>query len=123
MLYAALAQGRAFLAYDGLAPAKGFSFAAEQGGETCTMGDELVAHGKVTLRVRAPAPARLRLLLNGFVVAETRGTELAHTTRAPGVYRVEAQRRHAGHWRAWVLTNAIRVCTERRSMASGRAGG
>ncbi|NLG27069.1 MAG: CehA/McbA family metallohydrolase [Chloroflexi bacterium] len=109
MVYAALGSGRSFAAYDGLAPSRGFHFSATYGDHEYTLGDEFVATGPVRFRVRAPASARLRLLLNGHPVAEARGHELEHTGRAPGVYRVEAYRRYARRWRAWVFTNAIRV--------------
>jgi len=123
MLYAALGGGKAFLAYDGLAAAKGFAFNAQQGDKTYSLGDEFLAHGPVRLSVHSPAPARLRLLLNGFCLAESQGVELDYTAHAPGVYRVEAYRRYAGKWRNWVLTNAIRVCTEPRVASRARVRG
>lgn len=111
MLYNALASGRAFVAYDGLAPARGFAFTAHYGDIEYTLGDEFTARGRVHLSVAAPEKARLRLLLNGHCVHSTAGKRLDYESRAPGLYRVEAYRRYAGRWRAWVLTNGIRVHT------------
>ncbi len=109
LVWEALRRGRAFMAYDGLAPARGFSFTAESAGGSYAMGETVDAAGEVTLRVAAPRRARLRLVRNGSLVAEATGMHLTHRTREAGVYRVEAYRRYAGRQRAWVLSNPIRV--------------
>ena len=114
LVYDALGQGRAFVGYDALAPTSGFRFTAEGRNDTHTMGDEFVADGEVRFRVQAPARARLRLKLNGFCVAETRGTELAYASRAPGAYRVEAYRGYMLKQRGWIFSNPIFVGTRRR---------
>ena len=107
LVYDALANGKAFLGYDGLAPTRGFAFTAEQSGETATMGDALTLRRRVRFAVRAPAKARLRLMLNGYCVAETDGTELTFEAHVPGVYRTVALRRHALRWRGWIYSNPI----------------
>ncbi len=117
MFYDALAAGRAFVAYDGLAPARGFEFAAHHDNVEYTLGDEFVARGRVRFSVQAPAKARIRLLLNGHSVHSVYGTRLEYVSRSPGVYRVEAYRRYAARWRAWVLTNGIRVHTRPQAQA------
>ncbi len=116
LVYAALAAGRAFVAYDVLAPARGFSFSAERGGDACSLGDVLPAGRTVRFRVQAPVAAHLRLMLNGFCVAEGRARELAYESRVPGAYRVEAYLPYALKERGWVFTNPILIVDE----AAGR---
>ncbi len=111
LVYAALRQGRAFVVYERLGSGKGFCFTAQAGREIYTLGDEFVAKGSMRLHVRVPKRARLRLLLNGHCIAETRGLELVHEARAPGVYRVEAYRRYALRERMWIVSNPIIVRT------------
>ena len=113
----ALARGRAFVAYDALAPARGFRFWAEHGEESYMMGDELLAQGPVRFQVQAPRRAHLRLMLNGFCVAEARGRELSYQGRTPGVYRVEAHRPYLFRRRGWIYSNPIWVRTQLKRLA------
>lgn len=105
----ALRRGRAFLAYDGLAPARGFTYVAEYAGTEHAMGEVIDGEGEVTLRAATPCRAHLRLVHGGSVVAETTGTRLKHRTTAPGAYRLEAYRPYAFRQRAWILSNPIIV--------------
>ncbi|MBN1528052.1 MAG: CehA/McbA family metallohydrolase [Thermoleophilaceae bacterium] len=102
-VYAALRDGRCYLAMDSLGPPRGFSFEADG----LAMGAEAPAAGR-TFRVRAPARAELRLLRDGAPVA-TAGdsTELAHEDSEPGVYRVEVRRRAHGRSRTWIVSNPV----------------
>jgi len=109
LIYAALAAGRAFVAYDGLYPTTGFTFEASDGRQTFTIGDELPAGPTYRFVARTPAKARLQLVHNGFVVAETVGEELHHTSRTPGYYRVQALRSYRGRERGWIYANPIYV--------------
>jgi hypothetical protein len=98
-LFAALRAGRAYIAIDSLAPAKGFRFWAE--------GDEAGA-GTWTLHVRTPRPARLRLLRGGVEVAGGSDIDgLEHRSDESGVYRVEAYLDAHGRERTWILSNPI----------------
>jgi hypothetical protein len=117
LVYDALSMGRAFVAYDALASARGFTFLAEHGEDAYTMGDAFLAEGPVRFVVRAPAPAHLRIILNGFCVAERRGRELIHLSRAPGAYRVEAYRPYLLKLRGWIFGNPIWIKTRRRGRA------
>ena len=106
-VFAAMRAGRAYIAVDSLAPARGFRFWAEASeGRTVEMGAEAPA-GEWVLRARAPRPARLVLVRNGEVVSEVEGDALEHWTEAPGVYRVEAYVTARGRERTWVLSNPI----------------
>jgi hypothetical protein len=106
-VYAALRAGRCYLAVDSIAPARGFDFWAEGPGGDLPMGSEAPA-AAVTLRARAPQPARLRLLRDGELIAsEDEATELAREVAGAGVYRVEAHRRNHGRDRTWAMSNPI----------------
>jgi len=125
LVWGALRRGRAFMAYDGLAPTRGFTFVAEHAGTVHAMGETIDADGEVTLRITTPQRARLRLMQNGFPVGEATGTRLTHRTTAPGAYRVEAYRSYAFRQRAWILSNPImvRTCAESPSGARPRGEG
>jgi hypothetical protein len=106
-VFDALRAGRAYIAVDSLAPARGFRFwgeAAER--RRAEMGDEADA-GEWVLRVETPRPARLKLVRDGEVVAEATGDVLEHRTDVPGVFRVEAYMDAHGRQRTWVLSNPI----------------
>jgi hypothetical protein len=97
-VYAALREGRCYLALDHLASPKGFEFE--------DMGREVEA-GPRTLRARVPRPAALTLLRDGVPIAATQATEISADVAEPGVYRFEATRPHRGRDRAWILSNPV----------------
>jgi hypothetical protein len=101
-VYDALRSGRCYIAVDSVAPARGFRFDADD----LPMGAEAPA-GARTLHARVPAEARLRLLRDGRELATATGRALEHRVEEPGVYRVEARRRHKGRERTWILSNPI----------------
>jgi len=107
VLFDALLAGRAYIAVDSLASARGFRFWAE-GAEarTAEMGDEAPA-GEWVLQARTPRPARLKLVRDGEAIAETEGDALEQWTDRPGAYRVEAHLTSRGRERTWVLSNPI----------------
>jgi hypothetical protein len=111
LIYTALRCGRSFVVYERLGSGRGFRFTAQIGHEIYGLGDEFLARGPVRLHVRAPKSARLRLLLNGHCIAETRGAELVHESWTPGAYRVEAYRCYALRERMWIVSNPIIVRT------------
>ena len=107
-VYDAIREGRSFIAYDWIADATGFRFAARTpDGRQATMGGELSFDGRAELEVIAPRRAELRLVRHGQVVARRHGRWLRHTATEPGAYRVEAYRRHRLLRRGWVFTNPI----------------
>jgi hypothetical protein len=101
-VYAALREGRCYIAVDSVASAKGFRFEADD----LPMGAEAPA-GPRTLRAHVPRDARLRLLRDGGEVAAVDGRKLQQRVEEPGVYRVEALRRRGGRERTWILSNPI----------------
>jgi hypothetical protein len=108
---AALALGHCFVGYDLPASTRGFSFTGSSGGQQVIMGDTLTLQNTATLTVSSPRRARLRLLKDGQVIAQTSGKNLAQQIDEPGVYRVEAYRYYWGWRRGWVYTNPIYVRT------------
>ena len=109
LVYEALASGKAFVAYDALASARGFDFNAVWQANTYTMGDVLeLPRGEsmefVRFEVMTPFPAQIRLIRDGLVVAQALGTHLEHAVRQPGVYRVEAYRRYGMRERGWIFS-------------------
>ena len=102
LVFAALREGRCYIAVDAVAPARGFRFEAGD----VPMGGEAPA-GRRTLHVRSPLAARLRLLRDGTEIAAAEGTTLDMDVEEPGAYRVEARRRAKGRERTWILSNPI----------------
>jgi hypothetical protein len=109
VIYRALGAGHGFLGYEQPAAIAGFAFWARSGDLEASMGETLALQGTVELRVSAPGLARLRLLRDGRVLAETHDDHLALLSHRPGVYRVEAYRRFRGRRRGWIFSNAIYV--------------
>jgi hypothetical protein len=107
LVYAALREGRCYLAADAIAPGTGFSFTATlDNGDLIPMGAQsLFAPG--TLRVSAPREARLRVLRDGAMVAEGHGTALEHSIEVTGAYRAEAWLHWRGRERLWLVSNPI----------------
>jgi len=105
----ALRSGRSYIGIDGLAPANGFEFVVEsESGERWTMGESLELESG--LRARAgglvPAGARIQLLRNGELLAES-VEQLKEPLPGEGVYRVEVL---VDDWAVpWILTNPIGV--------------
>ncbi len=109
IVYGALRAGHSFLGYEQPGAIAGFTFWARSGDAEATMGETLALHGPLKLQVTTPAWARLRLVRNGQVVAQTDGRSLTLISHQPGVYRVEAYRRFAGRQRGWIFSNPIYV--------------
>lgn len=107
MVYAALREGRCYLAVDSLAPGRGFQLWAEGPEGRLPMGAEAPA-GRWTIRARVPAAARLSLVCDGRVVRNANAVEALDTeVGGAGVYRVEARLRRGGRERLWILSNPI----------------
>jgi hypothetical protein len=109
LVYKALRSGNCFVAYDAIGDSKGFWFTARSGEVRVGMGEEIPLSGNVDFTISSPLRADLRLLRDGELVARGEGRTLNYSTAEPGVYRVEAYRRHLLKSRAWVFTNPIYV--------------
>lgn len=110
LVYEALGNGRAFVAYDLPSSARGFRFTGQGHDKTAYMGDEIPAKGGVTLQAKLPFAAELRLMKNGQVLKKwDRQTLCTHIATEPGVYRIEAHRYYLGKKRGWIYSNPIYV--------------
>jgi hypothetical protein len=112
-LLAALKNGRAFIGFDVLGDTSGFSFTAENAGESKTMGDEISASENTILKVAAPQTARFVIFKNGEKAFETGGNrEAVFPVREPGTYRVEVYHDALGapfDTMPWIISNPIYV--------------
>lgn len=86
----AVRQGRAFVAFNLLADAKGFAFVAEGGGRQVTMGDAIALTPDLTLRAEAPLPCKFTLYRNTKPLVTQDGKTFEYAVTQPGKYRVEA---------------------------------
>ena len=75
------------------------------------MGDSVsLAEGSsVTLKVRSPEVADIRILRNGRVVTQGNAETLTYQARDAGVYRVEVWKQRWGKQRGWIFSNPIYV--------------
>jgi hypothetical protein len=106
----ALARGNNYIGYDLPSSTRGFRFSANNAHGNAVMGDEITLEDGVTLQIRLPESAELRLLCNGEVVREWQNTTNgALITTQPGVYRVEAYTQFLGKRRGWIFSNPIYV--------------
>ena len=107
MVYEALSAGHCFIGNDLIAPTAGFSFTAQGRDVSVIMGDELIAHGSITLQTKLPGKTDLRLLKDGKLLKTVHAEALTHITDEPGVYRVEARQHYLGRQRGWIFSNPI----------------
>ena len=105
-VYAALREGRSYIAVDALSPARGFRFWGEGPDGELQMGGEAAAN-RYSLHAVLPAPAALRLLRDGEPIAEREAPALVCEVDEPGAYRVEARLERHGRSRTWVLSNPV----------------
>jgi hypothetical protein len=73
------------------------------------MGDEINSSGPVTLQVKLPCAADIRLIRNGRVVKSSHGEAMVFITNEPGIYRVEAYIKFMGKDRGWIFSNPIYI--------------
>jgi hypothetical protein len=109
----ALAEGRAYVAFDWLADPTGFVYRAEREAHSWPMGSEVPLNSNLRLQAEAPLDVRFKLVRNGEVIADQMGHELDFAVDKPGVYRVEVWLEIAGEVRPWILTNPIYVRSAR----------
>jgi hypothetical protein len=108
-VWEALEAGRAFVAFDWLADATGFDFAAVSPAHRYEMGSRVTFEKDLNLRGRAPLPAKWKLVRNGKVVSESTGRSLDVPVTEPGNYRAEAWLNIAGEDMIWVLSNPLYI--------------
>jgi hypothetical protein len=109
MVLDALAAGHCFVGYDLPATTQGFQFSAQSKFASASMGDEIKFSGPVTLQVKLPSPAEIRLVRNGRVVKSGHGETMVYVSSEGGIYRVEAYRQFLGKQRGWIFSNPIYI--------------
>ena len=107
-IYGALRQGRLFIANERVAPAVGFRFSfIAKSGSTLIMGEETTFKRGI-LFIETPEKGEIRLLKDGEVLKEWRGTSASYEVEESGVYRVEIYRRLLFFGpRPWIFSNPI----------------
>lgn len=105
----ALEQGRAFVAFDWIADARGFDLHADDAAGRHEMGAHPRLADAPVLRGRAPLPGHWRVFNKGSVVHEADGEALEYAVEAPGNHRVELWLDVAGRELPWILANPIYV--------------
>ena len=109
MILDGLAAGHCFVGYDLPAITRGFQFSAQSKFIKAEMGDEIKFTDPVTLQVKLPSAADIRLVKNGSVLKSGNGEAMVHTIDEPGVYRVEVYRQFLGRQRGWIFSNPIYI--------------
>ena len=112
-LLQALKNGRAFIGLDALSDTSGFFFAAEDGRESKTMGDEIALTGDLDLKISAPQNARFVIFKNGEKFAEEANVaQINFPVKAKGTYRAEVYLDSLGtpfDKMPWIISNPIYV--------------
>ena len=106
-VWQALNNGRAFVAFDWMADATGFDFAAESEGVRYEMGSQLMLSQETKLTGQSPLHAHWKLVRNGKLVSQSDGTTFEASVTDAGNYRVELWLNLAGEDRIWILSNPI----------------
>lgn len=107
LIFNAVRAGHAWVGYDLPHPTKGFHFSGKGVGKGI-MGDKVQLDAGATLQVKTPAPAHIRLIHQGEVVASIKNkTNLTHIPVTEGAYRVECTLPFQGKERGWIYSNPI----------------
>ena len=112
-LLLALKNGRSFIGLDAVGDTSGFFFAAENGRESKTSGDEIALTNDLNLKISAPQTARFVVFKNGEKFAEE--TNIAQITlpiKEKGTYRTEVYLDALGapfDKMPWIISNPIYV--------------
>jgi hypothetical protein len=105
----ALVKGRAFVAFDWIANARGFDFHVENGSGRHEMGSHVTRSGSPVLRGHSPLPGHWKVFNKGELVHEADGDAFEFAVESPGNHRVELWLDVAGRPLPWVLSNPIYV--------------
>lgn len=109
-IFSAIRRGHCFIGYDLPAPTNGFRYSAIGDDDQVIMGDQIKAGFGVTLQIKLPIRANIRLLRNGVRIADWENAEAAvHTATDPGAYRVEVSMFYMGKMRGWIYSNPIYI--------------
>lgn len=109
LIYDALRYGRCYVAMEYFQPARGFRFTMTANKEEYFMGDSLELAREASLSVVLPAPALIKVIKDGVLLAEAMNDRLVQSVSQTGVYRVEAYLKRYGKYRPWIFSNPILV--------------
>ncbi len=109
LVYSAIREGRCYVGGDKIRDAAGFTCYVRSGGERIHMGSTARLSRGATLMVTSPAESLIRVIRNGEVVLEQRGSQLEANLNARGVYRVEAALSAGKRDKPWIYGNHIWV--------------
>lgn len=104
-----LEESRAFVAFDWMADATGFDCSTQTGGRRYEIGSRFALAGDLRLVGHAPLAAHWKLVRDGKLHAQSRGTDFDMGLGEPGAYRLELWLDLAGEERVWILTNPFYV--------------
>lgn len=110
----AMSNGRAFVAFDWLADAQGFSLTAVQNQTPAPVNAAIGSHitlaeGALRLVGESPLPAQWKLKRNGANAQSCLGRTCDFTITEPGVYRMELWLQGLDAPQIWILTNPFYV--------------
>ncbi len=106
----ALRRGRVILSFELIAPLPSVGFWIEQAGTPVgTVGDKIVWREGLTLKVKLPLNAEIRVLRNGKPYRKAISDSLELKSLPAGVFRFEAFQQLAEQRYPWVLSNPIYV--------------
>jgi len=104
-----LRAGRAFVAFNMLADAKGFVCFIESRSGKAMMGESIALEPDLKLKAATPNRCRFTVVKDGVNVAQSEGALLVFDVTGPGKYRVEAELNIVGEWTPWIYGNPIEV--------------
>lgn len=110
LIFHSISRGRCFVGFDLPAPTMGFRFSAQGEDDQAIMGDSIPVRNGVTLQIKTPRRAEIRILHNGEQVRTWKAEDTAvYTVRTPGAYRVEVHIDFEGNRCGWIYSNPIYV--------------
>ncbi|MEN6480711.1 MAG: CehA/McbA family metallohydrolase [Anaerolineaceae bacterium] len=110
LIFQSLGKGHSFIANDWYIPSRGFKFTAQGEGITANLGETIPFRSSVTLQVKTPENAEIRLIHNGKIRKIWHNQHIcSFTTHEPGFYRVECYLNYLGKRRGWIFSNPIFV--------------
>ncbi len=104
-LYRGLTEAHVFISNMRWGIADRFEFVARRDSESFTSGDIVDGYEDVTLHIKLPERARIRLIRDGVGVLQTVSDRVEYAVDGPGHYRVEAWKGKRG----WIFSNHIRI--------------
>lgn len=104
-VWKALEAGRAFVAFDWIADARGFDCRVVAGDTRHELGSQLKFEPGLRLVADSPLAAHWKLIRNGQTLDESNGAKYERELTEPGIYRLEGWLDVGGERRVWILTN------------------